>query len=51
MNGSVDSQSKRREENCRRRYPIGLRNQYGEHHVNLCESNILQTQVTFHLVN
>ena len=51
MNESVYCQSKRLEENCIRRYPTGLRNQYREHHVNLCESNILQAQAIFPLVN
>ena len=46
MNESVASQSKRREENYRGgKYLRGLRNQNGEHFVNLCESNILETQV------
>ena len=45
MNASVASQSKRREENCRAKYSRKLRNQNGEHPVNLYESNILETQV------
>ena len=40
MNASVASQNKRREKICRARYSGGLRNKYGEHLVNLCESNI-----------
>ena len=34
---------KRREENTKRRYSNGLRNQNGEHIVNICELNILET--------
>ena len=30
------------------RYPKGLKIQNGEHSVNLCESNNLETQVIFH---
>ena len=45
MNASVASQSKRRGENCAEMNSIGLRNQNGEHLLNLCESNILETQV------
>ena len=40
MNASVASQNKRREKICTARYWGGLRNKYGEHLVNLCESNI-----------
>ena len=47
MNASVISQSKRREENCPGKYSRGLRNQNEEHLINLCESNILETQVIF----
>ena len=46
MNASAASQRKRLQENCTRRYSRGLRNQNGEHLVNLCESNIFETQVT-----
>ena len=35
------SHSKRREENCAGTYLNGLRNQHGEHLVNLSESKIL----------
>ena len=31
------------------RYSRGLRNQNGQQLVNLCESNILETQVIFHI--
>ena len=34
---------KRREENITRKYSSGLRNQNGEHIVNICELNILET--------
>ena len=49
--GSVAIQSKRWEDNCTGRYSRPLRNEYGEHLVNLCESNIPGTQVTFPIVN
>ena len=39
--------AKRREENCTGRYSRGLRNQNGEYFINLRESKILETQVTF----
>ena len=35
--------AKRREENCTGKGSRGLRNQDGEHLVNLCQSNILET--------
>ena len=44
---SVASQGKRREENCTGRYSRGLRDLNEKHLVNLCESNILETQVMF----
>ena len=37
--------AKRREETCAKRHLKGLKNQNGEHLVNLCESNILKTKV------
>ena len=43
VNVSVASQSKRRDENCTRRYLRGLRNQNGKHLVNLCQPDILET--------
>ena len=49
MNASVASQSKRQEKNCPGRYSRRLRNQNGEHLVNLCESDILETQVIFRI--
>ena len=45
MNESVASPSKRREENYSGKYSRELSNQNGEHLLNLCESNILETQV------
>ena len=51
MNASVVSQTKRREENCTGSYSSGLKNQHEEHLANLCESNILETQVIFSMVN
>ena len=44
MNESVASQSKRQEENYRRKYSRELSNQNGEHLLNICESSILETQ-------
>ena len=44
MKASVISQSKRQEENCTGRYFRRLRNQNGEHLVNVCELNILEAQ-------
>ena len=49
MNASVASQSKRQEKNCPGNYSRRLRNQNGEHLVNLCESDILETQVIFRI--
>ena len=43
--------TKRPEKNWIGRYPRTSRNQNGEHLGNLCESNILETQVTFTTVN
>ena len=42
---SVASQSRRQGEKCVVRYSRGLRNQNGQQPVNLCESNIPETQV------
>ena len=47
MNASAASHSKRREENRTGRYSRGLKNQNEERLVNLCESNILETQIVF----
>ena len=44
MNASVASQNKR-QEICTGTSSRGLRNHNGEHRLNLCESNILETQV------
>ena len=49
MNANVASQKTKRK--FKVRYSRGLRNQNGEHHVNLCESNILETQVLFPTCN
>ena len=38
--------AKRREGNCTNKYLRGLRNQNGDHLVNICESNIIETQVS-----
>ena len=46
IKGNVSSRSKRRDKNCTWRYSKGLRNQNKEHLVNICESNILETQVS-----
>ena len=43
--------TKRPEKNWIGRYPRTSRNQNGEHLGNLCESNILETQVIFTKVN
>ena len=43
--GHVASQCQRGKENITGRYSRGLRNQNGEHLVNIYESNILETQV------
>ena len=48
MNVRVASQSKRREGE---RYSRRLWNQNGQHVLNLCESNILETQVNYSEVN
>ena len=37
--------AKRREGNCSNKYLRGLRNQNGDHLVNICESNIIETYV------
>ena len=50
VKANVVGQSKRREKNCRGKYPRGWRNQNGENLVNLCESNNLETQVKFPIV-
>ena len=42
---------KRREENGTRRYSRELRSQNGNYLLNLCESNILETQVVFLIVS
>ena len=47
MNASAASQSKRREENCTGMHSRELRNQSGEYHLHLSESNTLETQFTF----
>ena len=47
MNGNVTRQSNRQEENCSGSCSGGLKNQIWERLVNLCESNILETQVIF----
>ena len=44
-NARVASQIKKQEKNCTRRYLRELRNQNGEHLVDICESNIFDTQV------
>ena len=49
MNANVASQKTKRK--FKVRYSRGLRNQNGEHHVNLCESNNLETQVLFPTCN
>ena len=41
----MPAKAKDRKKNSTSRYSRGLRNQNGEHLVNLCESNILKTQV------
>ena len=46
MNASVAIQSKRWWENCAGKYSRAWKNQSGKHLVNLCESNILETQVS-----
>ena len=43
--------AKRREGHFTGRYWRGIRNQNEEHLVSLCESNILETQVTLLIVN
>ena len=45
MNGNVAWRTIRREETYKGRYLRGLKNQNGEHLVNLCESKIIKTQV------
>ena len=47
MNASVAGQSKRRGENCTGKYSRGLRNQNGQHLVNLRKLNIFEKQVIF----
>ena len=42
---------KTKKKNSTGRYLRGLRNQNGEHLLNLCKSNILETQVIFSIVN
>ena len=51
MNASVAMPAKRREETCTGEYLWELNNQNGEHLVNVCESNILETLVIFPIVN
>ena len=45
MNGNVAWRTIRREETYKGRYLRGLKNQNGEHLVNLCKSKIIKTQV------
>ena len=40
----------KRQENWTGMYSKGLKNQIGQHLVNLCESNKLETQVVFHII-
>ena len=40
----------KRQENWTGMYSKGLMNQIGQHLVNLCESNKLETQVVFHII-
>ena len=46
MNASVVGQNKRLDKNCTGKYSRWLRDQNGEHIINIWESNISETQVT-----
>ena len=45
MNATVANHRKKQEENSWEKYSRGLRNQNGEHSVNISKANILETQL------